>query len=95
MENQHRKIKGYRELTEDEIALMNMIKNEGEDLRQMLQTVQSHLDDQLNDAKSINGGDALDRIRETQPSRWLAVARTHFQEGLMAATRAVAQPESF
>ena len=95
MENQHRKIKGYRELTEEEIALMNMIKSEGEDLRQMLQTVQSHLDDQLNHAKSINGGDALDRIREAQPPRWLAIARTHFQEGLMAATRAVAQPESF
>lgn len=26
MENQHRKITGYRELTEDEIALMNEVK---------------------------------------------------------------------
>ena len=26
MDNQHRRIKGYRELTEDEIALMNQIK---------------------------------------------------------------------
>lgn len=95
MENQHRKIKGYRELTEDEIALMNMIKAEGEDLRQMLQTVQTHLDWQLSDAKNTNDEDTLIRIRDTQPSRWLAIARTHFQEGLMAATRAVAQPESF
>ena len=29
MENQHRKIKGYRELTQEEIDLMNMIKEKG------------------------------------------------------------------
>ena len=32
MENQHRKISGYRELTEHEIALMNQIKKHGEAL---------------------------------------------------------------
>jgi len=29
MDNQHREIKGYRELTADEIALMNEIKEHG------------------------------------------------------------------
>ena len=29
MENQHRKIKGYRELDADEIALMNEVKSQG------------------------------------------------------------------
>lgn len=29
MENQHRQIKGYRELSPEEIALMNEIKTEG------------------------------------------------------------------
>jgi len=29
------------------------------------------------------------------PERWRAIANTHFQEGLMALTRAVAQPTSF
>ena len=32
MENQHRQIKGYRELTKAEIALMNDIKEHGEQL---------------------------------------------------------------
>jgi hypothetical protein len=32
MENQHRKIKGYRELTQEEIDLMNEIKTIGADL---------------------------------------------------------------
>ena len=32
MENQHRQIKGYRELNEAEIALMNEIKSKGAEL---------------------------------------------------------------
>lgn len=36
MENQHRQIKGYRELDESEIALMNEIKNMGADLGQLV-----------------------------------------------------------
>ena len=32
MENQHRHIKGYRELSEQEIALMNEIKKKGEEV---------------------------------------------------------------
>ncbi len=33
MENQHRQIKGYRELTADEISLMNEIKEKGVELQ--------------------------------------------------------------
>jgi hypothetical protein len=32
MENQHREIKGYRELDATEIALMNVVKMKGEEL---------------------------------------------------------------
>jgi hypothetical protein len=32
MDNQHREIKGYRELDATEIALMNMVKMKGEEL---------------------------------------------------------------
>ncbi len=35
-ENQHRKIKGYRELGEDEIALMNQIKEHGVELGELV-----------------------------------------------------------
>lgn len=37
MENQHRKIKGYRELSETEIALMNEIKVRGAELESLIQ----------------------------------------------------------
>ncbi|MGO1072307.1 Acb2/Tad1 domain-containing protein [Lysobacter sp. CA199] len=36
MENQHRQITGYRELSQSEIALMNEVKQEGERLRALL-----------------------------------------------------------
>ncbi|WZL14738.1 hypothetical protein [Vibrio phage vB_VpaM_XM1] len=32
MENQHRKIKGYRELSQEEVDLMNRIKEKGQEL---------------------------------------------------------------
>lgn len=36
-----------------------------------------------------------ERINKAQPFRWHAIATTHLQEGLMALTRAVAQPTTF
>jgi hypothetical protein len=41
MENQHRKITGYRELTELEVIAMNVIKGRGEQLSQMLDDLAS------------------------------------------------------
>jgi hypothetical protein len=35
MDNQHRMIKGYRELSEEEIALMNVIKEHGAALERL------------------------------------------------------------
>lgn len=74
MDNQHRKIHGYRELTQDEINLMNTIKVKGAELGVLI--------DALKDTPG------LDR-------RWVAIGETHLQQGLMALTRAVAQPTFF
>ncbi len=37
MENQHRQIKGYRELTQNEIDLMNAVKSQGAVLGELVQ----------------------------------------------------------
>ena len=74
MENQHKMIAGYRDLTQEEIDLMNTIKGMGASMHGMM--------------------DALAKI-ENIDQRWLAIARTDFQTGLMAAVRAVAKPDSF
>lgn len=74
MDNQHRKISGYRELGQAEIDLMNEIKAVGPTLEALLDKLYSRPD--------------LDH-------RWVAIGKTHLQEGLMALTRAVAQPTFF
>lgn len=74
MENQHREIKGYRELNETEIAIINEIKTKGSEL-----------------------GELVAKIRSTPgiDQRWASIGATDFQTGLMALTRAVAQPTFF
>ncbi|MGA4442575.1 DUF7681 family protein [Ectopseudomonas hydrolytica] len=60
MENQHRKIAGYRELTQEEVDLMNRIKAAGANLLQLQAELYGRLDtdrEALRDAarRSIDG----------------------------------------
>ena len=41
MDNQHRQIKGYRELSQEEIDLMNQIKQKGAELGQLVQALRT------------------------------------------------------
>lgn len=41
LENQHRKINGYRELSEEEIGLMNKIKSKGAELGDLVQELRA------------------------------------------------------
>jgi hypothetical protein len=74
VENQHRKITGYRELDQQEIDLMNEIKLKG-----------SELDVLINKMTMDASSDV----------RWISIAKTNLQQGIMALIRAVAKPESF
>lgn len=42
MDNQHRKISGYRELNQDEIDLMNRIKSFGPDLEKLIEDLKKN-----------------------------------------------------
>ena len=44
MENQHRQIKGYRELSQDEIDLMNEIKEHGRQLGDLVGKLRTYHD---------------------------------------------------
>ena len=90
MENQHRKIKGYRELNQDEINLMNEIKEEGLRLQAIIDKVE-HVTREV--SHGTDGGREL--VEASQAYRWASIAKTDFQTGLMALTRAVAKPEFF
>lgn len=41
MDNQHRQIKGYRELTQEEIDLMNAIKSKGAELGELVEKLRA------------------------------------------------------
>lgn len=85
MDNQHRKIAGYRELSQDEIDLMNEIKEQGK--------VLSALVDKVNACNTAHSDSVL--VADSKALRSGAIAATDLQTGLMWLTRAVAKPEFF
>ena len=93
MENQHQKIKGYRELSQEEIDLMNEIKIKGQELLELLNDVNTHLSNQH--GLSFKDDAERQRLSQSDPYKWFQVSETHFQQGLMALTRSVAQPTTF
>jgi hypothetical protein len=96
MENQHRKITGYRELDKTEIDLMNEVKALGIQMDHVLLSVAQHLNTQSTAIYTAQeAGKVTQRRDNATPERFLALAKTEFQTGLMYATRAVAQPEFF
>lgn len=42
MDNQHRQIKGYRELSQEEIDLMNEVKAKGIELGELVEKLKAH-----------------------------------------------------
>jgi hypothetical protein len=97
MENQHRKISGYRELSQEEIDLMNEIKALGPQIEDMLEKIRLHVINQRQHAMDAKPNDVatLDRLTDATPERFVALAKTDFQTALMYLTRAVAQPTFF
>lgn len=105
MENQHRKIKGCRELSQAEIDLMNRIKAKGAELLELHAELAGRLDTDrevkssahLNSQFSSNDFSSpesveWDRFQRAEPMRWAAIGKTGIETGIMALVRAVAQP---
>lgn len=63
-------IKGYRQLSEDEILLINDIKSKEKQLIEFIDSLEMDVD-----------------------RRWLAIAKTHIEQGFMALVRSIARPE--
>lgn len=98
MENQHKQIKTYEDLTEQEIELMNELKvleantlNKIEELGAMRQAQKDYLTSPEcfgNEVEGLN----LKQINESH--RCLALAKTNLQQGFMWGTRSVALPST-
>ena len=76
MDNQHKKISGYRDLSQAEIDLMNELKRVEADLGGLLTRVSRNLLDSS----------------DIEAERWVALARTNLETGMMYAIKAVARP---
>jgi len=90
MDNQHRLIKGYRELSPEEIGLINRIKEKGVELNALISEVT-----QTNVNVSGSGAEGAALVQDSEAHRWAAIAKKDLQTGLMALTRAVAKPGFF
>lgn len=103
MANQHRKIAGYRELSQQEIDLMNRIKAKGSELLELQAELVDML--KLQEVSKMTGMDQaptsdasadakaeFNRFHAAEPFRWAAIGKTDIQAGIMALVRAVAQP---
>jgi hypothetical protein len=77
-------ITGYRQLTADEIALLN----EGKELGQQIGAFIERLEDLPQAVHPTDEGPAIDR-------RWLAIGKTGMQQALMAILRSIARPTTF
>ena len=91
MKDQHKKIKGYRDLTEKEIALMNKIKAHAEETRDLIEQVVSLRKSQ----QRFSPVEGLSEIQIQESLRCLALAKNNLQQGNMWFVRAVALPDSF
>lgn len=82
VDNQHKKIKGYRDLSEQEIALMNEAKELAEKVGALVEKI-GNLEDPQEVMTPIND------------PRWVSIARTDLQKGFMCLIRSIAQPTTF
>lgn len=97
MENQHQKIKGYRDLSQEEIDLMNDVKELGAKLIEKQAELVKMLTQQGRDkaadaAENTCEHAELERFYAAEPLRWAAIGKTDIQTGIMALVRAIAQP---
>lgn len=81
MDNQHKKIKGYRDLSQEEIDLMNEGKSLAEQVGEFVE--------KLNKAEFAVTSD------QVPDKRWVSIGATHLQQGFMAMIRGIAKPTTF
>lgn len=81
MDNQHKLIKGYRDLSAEEIALMNEAKAFGERLGELCGRLEAAEFAQTSD--------------QVPDKRSLALAKTNLQQGMMWLVRSIAKPTTF
>lgn len=89
MKDQHKKISGYRDLTQEEIDLMNKAKRLEAEVLELHREVGAKILQQYRTAHT----EEHVRAEQAQAQRWHSIARTDIETGFMALVRSVAQPQ--
>ena len=97
MEDQHKKIKGYRDLTKKEIELINKIKIQGEELKSIITELRDLRLEQDNTliTSTLRIVDGLSEEQVNESYSNLSTAEDYLKTGMMWLTRSVALPDSF
>ncbi|KJZ17385.1 hypothetical protein TW86_03775 [Halomonas sp. S2151] len=88
MDNQHRKIDGYRDFDQGTVDLINEVKAAEKQLLSMVSRIQA-----IQKAKLQGAENEMERDQAGESLRWAAIAKTQIQQGSMSLVRAVAQPK--
>lgn len=80
MDNQHKKITGYRDLTQEEIDLMNESKSLAAQVGSFIEKLEK---------ANVDKGDVVAGVN------WLYIAKADLQKGFMSLTRSIAKPSTF
>ena len=87
-------ITGYRELNEEDVALINMVKSKANDIDSFMCALENREHTPPRPFGTLEVL-RLEPLEGSIDSRELALARTKLQEGFMHLVRAIAQPKSF
>ena len=87
MANQHKKITGYRDLSQEEIDLINRIKEKSNETGELVSELEALR------AKNTNPDNPS--TEDIESYRCLSIAKKELQTGFMWFVRAVALPNSF
>jgi len=91
MDNQHKQIKGYRDLSQAEIDLMNKIKSLAEQVGELVKELQCKTEqDYFSDDIEEDDEESL-----VEAMKWVSQGKKDLQLGFMQLTRAVAKPTTF
>jgi len=102
VDNQHKLIKGYRDLSQEEIDLMNEIKALAEQVGELVKKLEVKSFENTELLHSIEFDEVLDTdtwkvdVNECYDAeQWVRSAKKDLQLGFMQLTRAVAKPSTF
>jgi len=104
MNNQHKHITGYRDLSQAEIDLMNDIKAKGAEVEVLIKKLTAMQDAEFNALCMVRGGSEEDEAHNMRQRQfevidkariWSGLATVEIQSGFMKLIRSVARPTTF